>query len=379
MELFGEKLKEARESKGYSVEQIARETKISKHFIVALENEEFSTFPSETYLIGFLKNYADFLSLEPDRLVTLYRNFKIQEQPIPMDELLNMKKKVSPFFIVIMSLAGIGLVAGILFVLMNFVFSPVTITKVAGEVPVVETVANSNENMSALQEEYLFKEEIVTKVFRQGDSIRFPLKNKDYIFKIQSISDKLEMVYDDQILSFGLTEEKYLDLDKDNQYDLKLTYVGSSENKDAKLMLTKITVSMTAKDPQIDQSDIDLPVVASNSNYSKYRLKNDAEKILVARTPENYNINIEFQNYCLFRYLLDDKLQEQRYFYKDDPLPLSVNREAVLWMSNADAVKLSINGNDIKLGNPGEVKTKLVHWVKNEQANNYSLEIVSIF
>ena len=175
MELFGEKLKEARENKGYSVEQIARETKISRHFIVALENEEFSTFPSETYLIGFLKNYADFLSLDPDRLVTLYRNFKIQEQPIPMDELLNMKKKVSPLHIGVLSVLGLVFVGAIVFVLMTFVFNS------QNNINLSENAATLDKDVPEkiipeTKKEYLFKEEIITRVFQIGDIIRFPMK-----------------------------------------------------------------------------------------------------------------------------------------------------------------------------------------------------------
>ncbi|MDZ7792716.1 MAG: helix-turn-helix domain-containing protein [Spirochaetia bacterium] len=92
MESIGEKLKTAREEKGYSTDQVARDTNIARRFILAMEQEDFSAFPGDTYLLGFLRNYSDYLGLDSERLVNLYRNMQIQEQPVPMEELLQGKK-----------------------------------------------------------------------------------------------------------------------------------------------------------------------------------------------------------------------------------------------------------------------------------------------
>ena len=99
MESIGEKLRKAREQLGRSVEEIARETNITKRYIVALENEDFDAFPGEPYLVGFLRTYAETLGLSSDEVVALYKNFKIQEQPLPMDELIQ-KPNRKPFWII---------------------------------------------------------------------------------------------------------------------------------------------------------------------------------------------------------------------------------------------------------------------------------------
>ncbi|MFW5843595.1 MAG: helix-turn-helix domain-containing protein, partial [Spirochaetota bacterium] len=87
MESIGEKLKTARKEKGYSLDQVSRETHIAKRFVEALEEEDFDAFPGEPYLIGFLKTYSIFLDLDPQEMVNLYKSFKLQEQPAPIDEL----------------------------------------------------------------------------------------------------------------------------------------------------------------------------------------------------------------------------------------------------------------------------------------------------
>ncbi|MDR1893551.1 MAG: helix-turn-helix domain-containing protein, partial [Spirochaetales bacterium] len=88
MESVGTLLKTARESRAYSIEQVARETNIAKRYLEALEEEDLSVFPGETYFIGFLRNYGEFLGQDPQALVELFRNQQIQEQAAPIEELL---------------------------------------------------------------------------------------------------------------------------------------------------------------------------------------------------------------------------------------------------------------------------------------------------
>ena len=95
MESVGERLRRAREEMGVSIEQVARETLISKRYLFAIESEDFSVMPGETYISGFISNYSTYLGLDPIEMVTLYKNFQIQEQPIPFNELLESHRKPS--------------------------------------------------------------------------------------------------------------------------------------------------------------------------------------------------------------------------------------------------------------------------------------------
>jgi cytoskeletal protein RodZ len=65
---IGEILKRSREAKNLTIEAVNRETKISVAVIRALEQDDMDSFASETYLKGFLKNYAIFLNLDPNQL-----------------------------------------------------------------------------------------------------------------------------------------------------------------------------------------------------------------------------------------------------------------------------------------------------------------------
>ncbi len=140
MESIAEKLRTAREEKGYSLEQVARDTHIAKRYISAMESEDFSVFPGETYAIGFLKNYSSYLGLNPNEVVTLYRNIKLQEQPAPMDELLDKRRGPGALAIVLIAVAVIVLVvAGLL--LFTDVFDGLASAGIPGVRRAVSTLA----------------------------------------------------------------------------------------------------------------------------------------------------------------------------------------------------------------------------------------------
>ncbi|MDO3379298.1 helix-turn-helix domain-containing protein [Geoalkalibacter halelectricus] len=70
---FGEKLKNRRQERGLSLDEVALQLRIRRQFIEALEDERWEAFPGETYLKGFLRSYAEFLDLDPGELLVNYR------------------------------------------------------------------------------------------------------------------------------------------------------------------------------------------------------------------------------------------------------------------------------------------------------------------
>jgi cytoskeletal protein RodZ len=70
---LGELLKEARQSKEVSLEQVEEELRIRKKYLQALEEEDFSIMPPEVYVKGFLRNYAIYLGLDPEEVKALHK------------------------------------------------------------------------------------------------------------------------------------------------------------------------------------------------------------------------------------------------------------------------------------------------------------------
>lgn len=69
---LGETLKEARESKGLSLDLVEEETKIRRKYLAALEEDEFGLLPGRVYVKAFLRTYARFLGLDGDELVARF-------------------------------------------------------------------------------------------------------------------------------------------------------------------------------------------------------------------------------------------------------------------------------------------------------------------
>ena len=72
METIGQRLRQARERLGLSLEEAERTTRIRSQHLAALERDNFEALPSPVQARGFLKNYADYLALDTDRLLQDY-------------------------------------------------------------------------------------------------------------------------------------------------------------------------------------------------------------------------------------------------------------------------------------------------------------------
>ncbi|MFL6766434.1 MAG: helix-turn-helix domain-containing protein [Sphingomicrobium sp.] len=64
----GQRLKEAREAKGMSLEDIAAQTRIPTRHLSSLEVSEWDNLPAATYSIGFAKNYASVVGLDRNEI-----------------------------------------------------------------------------------------------------------------------------------------------------------------------------------------------------------------------------------------------------------------------------------------------------------------------
>ena len=79
---FGEYLKHARELSGLSLDDIERRTKIRVKYLIALEKGNINVLQSEMQLYGFVRSYAQAVSLEPDSaIMTLQKAMSNKKRP----------------------------------------------------------------------------------------------------------------------------------------------------------------------------------------------------------------------------------------------------------------------------------------------------------
>lgn len=70
---LGDALRAQRERMGLTLPQAAEDTRIREKFLRALESGDYQTLPGAVYTTGFLRNYADYLGLDPDEQIARFR------------------------------------------------------------------------------------------------------------------------------------------------------------------------------------------------------------------------------------------------------------------------------------------------------------------
>lgn len=82
MRTVGQLLKETREAKLYSLDEVEKHTKIRKELLKALEEDDYSKLPPLTFIQGFVKNYGKFLNIDASKLLAiLRRDFEAKKHP----------------------------------------------------------------------------------------------------------------------------------------------------------------------------------------------------------------------------------------------------------------------------------------------------------
>lgn len=81
-ETIGSLLRETREKLGYTLDQVAMETKIQKRYLIDLETENFKDMPGMVYEKGFLKTYASLLGLDISEVMDLYEKYRFPDEDV---------------------------------------------------------------------------------------------------------------------------------------------------------------------------------------------------------------------------------------------------------------------------------------------------------
>lgn len=78
---LGTRLKEARLSKGYSLDDLQEITKIQKRYLVGIEEGNYSIMPGTFYVRAFIKQYAEAVGLNADELLEEFKGEIPNSQP----------------------------------------------------------------------------------------------------------------------------------------------------------------------------------------------------------------------------------------------------------------------------------------------------------
>ncbi len=72
METLGHHLRQLREAKGMSIEELSRATRVPVTSVERIEADRFDELPGEVFVRGFLKSYARAVDVQPDEVLARY-------------------------------------------------------------------------------------------------------------------------------------------------------------------------------------------------------------------------------------------------------------------------------------------------------------------
>lgn len=120
---IGEILREAREARNLTLDDIQEITKIQKRYLVAIEQNDFHALPGRFYARAFIKEYAQAIGLDPAEVLQGFDEEQIQtneEETVQYTRLERSRRtregRSSSLFSMLPSIIVIILVIGIIFV-----------------------------------------------------------------------------------------------------------------------------------------------------------------------------------------------------------------------------------------------------------------------
>ena len=93
--MIGERLEEARKRKNISIREAAEATKIRGDYLLAMEDNSFDIALPHIYIRGFLKNYANFLKLDANKILTDYDAHLLGKKSRPATSILGSSQSQS--------------------------------------------------------------------------------------------------------------------------------------------------------------------------------------------------------------------------------------------------------------------------------------------
>ena len=379
MESIGERLREARESSGYTTEQASRDTHISRRFIESLEAEDFSGFPGETYTVGFLRNYATYLGLDPEEMVGLYRNLRIQEQPVPMNELLEDRKpRVSAAIVVfsiiiVLALGGIGYGAYWL------------ITRAQSRANTVETAGTDvtdDTQETATGREFVLDEAVAVRWFSRADTITVPYGDATASLRIAKIDRQMYLETPAGVMTFEVGDLSKLDLDGDGRTDLEIQLNSvDTTASDRRVNIGLYKIAKAADERSVPEEQAPLPEGVDSAEIAA-PVRDISKPVVSIRESEEagpFGVTLSFLGRCLFRYQVNGDDRVDRFYLRGDTFNIDVDEEIRIWVSNAGAVVARIAGKQVEFGRQGEVASVRIAWQRDEESGRTKLKSYPVY
>ncbi|TVQ28368.1 MAG: hypothetical protein EA383_00630 [Spirochaetaceae bacterium] len=369
MESIGDRLRVAREDKGYSFEQVARDTHIAKRYIEAMEQDDYQVFPGEPYLFGFLRNYADYLGLPSDEILNRYRNLKIQEQPVPMDQLLDtgrdrrLRSTVIVTLVVVIVLAAVS--ALFLFTDVASVFSARSerSRQQAAQESATDAGTAGAQNGPARSGDIvdLGADYVLERAFFRGERFVVDINGEQVPLSLDDIGEQVRVRFPGGTVSIPQGAAGLVDLNSSGDPDIRVivrNVMLDTSPPEAVIRIDRQVAMGTdiAAAPQ-EPARSELPPAGMAGVEWRER---ETVTIRSTFTAPSFSLSLNANRLVLVRVGIDDADTEQYVLQPGEQVELSASEHVFVSASNGAALSLRVEGTEVTLGGPGQVSSVLV-------------------
>ena len=362
MESYGELLQKTREAKQIDLDRASREISIEKRYLSGLEAEDNSVFPGDAYMVGFLKNYADYLDLDSEFILKLYRNKQIQEAPLPQGLYEPHRPRYLLPAIIIPSVFLVAVVALV-----------ITLLAVKKKNKPEDGVVVSS---GVKNRQYELTDKKFTQRVYKGDQLFIPTGNDGKI--ILTVRDTLSAFGIDTpsgVFYIELAEESELDINGDNASDM-IVYVSdiSSTDESRGAEVSILLRHGVAVDTSVVAAD-EIPFASEVKSNHPYKVIHEDNRAYP------FTVNASFRGPCLFRDRVDNSQSVESYFARGDLFTATPRNGIRLWMSNFNTVKITIIADsksfDLDIGAAGQIFVEDIKWIKDTDGK-YKLVVIEL-
>lgn len=393
MAKIGAQLQETRLKKGLTLDHVADDTNISVRFLSKIEADDFTGFPGEPYIVGFIKIYADYLGLDPDVVVATYRQ---KESAVPSQTgspdmtgtspptaKQDRKKAISkskngpaaesegapeqeptPSKPAGHSRKILGIVL-LLIVAALLVFAAIRLKP-------RETAAVPDSQV-AKPVEYRVEGTPFEKRLFPGDSLIIPLGDDVFKLTLDSIDETVNLTTPWGPFKLSIGQQAPIDMNKDAKPDATMTIVDYEKNKPASGALLHLEIADN-QSAQPAQAEVTVPDSVQNATQQNATQGKAGAPTVLFKSPKGpypFVVQVSFRGNCMFRYEADRKEWVEKYYLKGENLTFNVNSSLTAWASNAQAAKLVFQASggktaEMEMGGPGQIAVKKVSWSQTD-------------
>ena len=361
MDSYGELLRNAREEKNLNIDKISREISIESRYLTGLEEEDNGAFPGEAYMVGFLRNYSNYLELDTDYILKLYNNKKIQESPVP-EGLIIKRKPIKLILAIVIPVAVVLIAAGI----------TIPLVLVKKNIKTDDSVLLSN---AALARQFELDNTKFSQRVYKGDQFIVPTSNGQIVLTVRDTLSSFGLDTPSGVFYTDLSEETEIDINGDSTPDL-IVYVSdisaTDDSRGAEVSLL-LRHGIPSESSGVNVEDIPFE--------TDIKSKHPQKVILEDNRAYPFTINASFRGSCLFRDKVDNDNSVESYFTKGEVFTANPHNGIRLWISNSNVVKFTIVADsrtfDLDIGPAGQVLVEDIKWIKDSDGR-YKLIVVEL-